>query len=175
MQIFFRKWHRRISILIAIPFVLTLVTGILMSTRGFNSWVQPKYPEFKANLVLGFEDILRISKSVKEAQIDSYADISQIEVRPAQGNIRVRSKRNQWEIQINGETGVITSSAPRRLSLLTSLHEGAFFGDLVRYFVFLPSAIGVLWLWFSGVFLLVKHYAKTKKTILKSRMKPGEE
>ncbi|AGH94815.1 PepSY-associated TM helix domain-containing protein [Pseudobdellovibrio exovorus] len=161
MNRFFRKWHRWISIVIAIPFTVTLITGLVMATRGFNTWVQPDYPKFKAELKLNFDDILKIAQEVPEAKIQSWKDVSQIDVRPANANIRVRSKHDMWEVQINGETGEITSSAPRRQSFLVSLHEGTYFGPFVRYGIFFPSSLGVLFLMISGIYLIFKHY-KTK-------------
>jgi uncharacterized iron-regulated membrane protein len=154
----FRKWHRIISLFIAVPFSITLISGLIMTTRSFNTWVQPDYPVFKAELKLSFADVLKISQGVSEAGIKNWNDVSQIDIRPATGNIRVRSKINYWEIQINGETGAITSSAPRRQSFLSSLHEGAYFGSFVRYGLFLPSALGILFLMVSGMYLAIKFY-----------------
>lgn len=161
----FRNGHRYISLLVMIPFMVTVITGIIMTTRGFNTWVQPDYPEFKANLLLSFDDILKISQSVPEAKISGWQDVSQIDIRPSSGNIRVRSKANQWELQLNGQTGEVTSSAKRRQSLLVSIHEGAYFGPAVRYGIFLPSALGVLFLTLSGLYLLIKHYTVRKNAI----------
>lgn len=158
MNRFFRKWHRWISVLIAVPFTVTLITGLIMATRGFNTWVQPEYPSFKGELALSFPQVLQIVQNVPEANVKSWKDVSQIDVRPANANIRVRSKHNMWEVQINGETGEITSSAPRRQSFLVSLHEGTYFGPWVRYGIFFPSSIGVLFLMISGVYLIYKHY-----------------
>ncbi len=160
-----RKWHRWISIVIALPFAVTVVTGIIMATRGFNTWVQPDYPVLKSSVHISFEQILATARSVPEAQIESWQDISQIDVRPAVGNIRVRAKKTQWEIQIDGATGEIVGSGIRRLSFLTSLHEGAYFGPLVRYGLFLPSALGVFFLLISGVYIFAQPYFK--KNILR--------
>lgn len=149
----------------ALPFSVIVVTGLIMTSRGYNTWVQPAYPEFKAQLKLNFDDILKISQGVPEAKIKTWTDISQIDIRPTTGNIRVRSKSDNWELQINGETGEITSSAPRRQSMLVSIHEGAYFGPFVRYWIFLPSSIGVFFLLLSGIYLLLKHYASRFKKV----------
>lgn len=163
MNRFFRNWHRWVSIFVAVPFTIIVVTGLLMTTRGYNTWIQPDYPEFKAELKLSFDEILKTVQAVPEADIQSWKDVSQIDIRPAAGNIRVRSKTSNWEIQINGETGEITSSAPRRQSMLVSIHEGAYFGPFVRYWIFLPSSIGVFFLLLSGIYLILKHYSSRFK------------
>jgi len=157
-----RKWHRGVSILIAIPVFITLVTGLLLSTRGFNTWVQPAYPPFQAELKVNFDQILKAAQSVPPAKIASWNDVTQIDIRPGKGNIRVRSKNN-WEVQINGSTGAVTQAGPRRVSWLMSLHEGASFGPLVRYGVFFPSAVALLFLLLSGVVLFFQPVIQRRK------------
>lgn len=156
---FWRRWHRLISIFIAAPFALTLITGLIMTTRGFNSWVQTPYEGPKAELKISFEQILNACRSVPEAEIKTWKDISQIDIRPSNGSVRVRAAKNLTEVQINGETGEVVTVAPRRMSLLTSLHEGAYFGPWVRYGIFIPASLGVLFLLVSGIVL----YARTRK------------
>lgn len=145
-----RKWHRWVSIVIAIPFLITVVTGILLASRGFNPWVQSSYPPVASSLKISFDEILAAAKTVPEAQISDWKDVSQIDIRPSTGNIRVRSK-NMIEIQIEGGTGKVTGSSIRRVSWLVSLHEGAEFGPWIRYGIFFPSALCVFFLLLSGV------------------------
>lgn len=167
MNRFFRKWHRWISIVIALPFIITLSTGILLATRGFNSWVQPDYPSPKSSLAISFPQILDAARSIPEAKIQDWKDISQIDIRPAVGNIRVRAKFTQWEIQIDGITGKVTGTGIRRASFLTALHEGAYFGPIVRYGIFFPSALGVFFLLISGVYIFLQpFFFKRKKKFI---------
>lgn len=154
----FRKWHRWISLLVALPFFVTLTTGLLLATRGFNTWVQPSYPPLHTTLKISFDQILHAAQSAPEAGIKSWDDISQIDIRPATGNIRVRAKTSQIEIQIDGETGKITGQGLRRVTWLMTLHEGAYFGSLIRYGLFLPSALGVLFLLISGLWIFFQPY-----------------
>lgn len=158
----FRKLHRWISLLIAIPFFITVVTGILLATRGFNSWVQPSYPKLTSDLKISFEQVLQSARTIPEAQIAAWDDISQIDIRPSSGTIRVRSK-NLWEIQIDGANGQVTGNGPRRFPLLIALHEGAYFGTWIRYGIFLPSAVGVFFLLISGLLIFFQPYLRAKK------------
>lgn len=160
-----RKWHRWISLIIALPFVITLLTGIILATRGFNSWVQPSYaPLTDRGVAISFEKILEAARSVPEARIQEWKDISQIDIRPEKANIRVRAKNTLWEIQINGITGEVTGKGERRFSLLIALHEGAYFGDLVRYGIFFPSSLGVLFLLLSGIYIALQTYMNKHKS-----------
>jgi uncharacterized iron-regulated membrane protein len=163
MNRFMRKWHRWISIIIALPFLVTLVTGLLLASRGFNAWVQPEYPSGTPGLQISFEQILAAAKSVPEAEIQTWKDVSQIDVRPGNGRIRLRAKNTQWEMQIDGTTGEVLGKGIRRASLLTSLHEGAYFGPVVRYGIFVPSAIGVLFLLISGVVIFAQPFLIKRK------------
>lgn len=146
--------------MIAVPFTVTLVTGIVLATRGFNTWVQPDHPALRSDLRISFARILEVAQSVSEAKIQTWKDVSQIDVRPATGNIRVRARHTLWEIQIDGATGTVVSKGLRRFSWLVALHEGAYFGPVVRYGIFLPAALGVLFLLFSGLVLGFQFYLK---------------
>jgi Uncharacterized iron-regulated membrane protein len=164
MNRFMRKWHRWVSIIITIPFLITLVTGIVLATRGFNTWVQPQYEAIDAaGLNVSFEQILAAARSVPEAEIKEWKDVSQIDIRPGPGNIRLRAKKTQWEIQISGVTGEVTGKGIRRASFLVSLHEGAYFGPVVRYGIFFPSALGVFFLLVSGVVIFVQPFILKRK------------
>ncbi len=160
----FRKWHRWISVVIAIPFTLTVVTGIILSTRAFNTWVQPDYPAMNSKMDPSFDKILAAAQNIPEAEIKTWNDVSQIDIRPAKGNIRVRSK-NMWEVQIDSMTGQVVGSGIRRFSFLVQLHEGAYFGDLVRYGIFFPSALGVFFLLISGIIIYISPYLKKSKNL----------
>lgn len=163
MSRFMRKWHRWISIIIALPFLITMVTGIVLATRGFNSWVQPEYPTGQVGLQISFEQILAAAQSVPEAQIKTWKDVSQIDIRPGNGRIRLRAKNTQVEMQIDGVNGQVLGTGIRRSSLLVSLHEGAYFGPVVRYGIFLPSAVGVLFLLISGVYIFIQPFLIKRK------------
>ncbi len=160
MSRFFRKWHRWVSVVVAAPFLVIVVTGLLLASRGFNTWVQPAYPRVQTTLDISFAQILQVAQSFPQAEIHSWSDVAQIDIRPASGNIRVRAKKTQWEILIDGGNGRIIGTGLRRASWLTSLHEGAYFGELVRYGLFFPSALGVFFLLVSGMIIFALPYMK---------------
>ena len=141
-------------------FTIMLLTGILLATRGFNPWLQPAYPESSVPLETSFAQVLATAQSVPEAKIKTWQDVSQIDIRPKTGLIRVRSKHGMYELQIDGQSGALVASGIRRVSWITSLHEGAYFGPWVRYGVFFVSALGVLFLMISGSILAVAHYRR---------------
>jgi hypothetical protein len=46
----------------------------------------------------------------------------------------------------------------RRSDFIETLHDGSWFGDSVKLYVFLPVAIVVLGLWFTGMYLFALPY-----------------
>ena len=164
MHPFNRRWHRRISIFIALPFFITLTTGILLITRSINPWLTPVESATHAELMLSFPQILEAVKNVPEANIHAWADIASIQAQPKTGVIRVRTK-DRWEIALDGASGAIVGSGPHKVGMLMAWHEGAYFGDIVRYGIFLPSALAVLFLLISGVVI----YAQTWRAKRRAR------
>ena len=76
-----------------------------------------------------------------------------MDVRPSKGIAKV-TLRGDWEIQIDLETGKVLQSAYRRSDVIETLHDGSFFaGDFTKLGVFLPSAIALLVLWCSGLWM----------------------
>lgn len=148
-----RKIHRIGAILIALPFLIILVTGLLLQVKKDVSWVQPISQVGVSNIpVLTFDEILTISTSVPEAEITSWDDIDRLDVRPEKGMVKVRAI-NHWEIQIDTDTGDILQIEYRRSDIIEALHDGSWFSDATKYWVFLPTGIIVLILWISGVYL----------------------
>lgn len=159
-----RKWHRWVSIFITLPFLVIVSTGIILATRGYNTWMQPEYKAPSSELKISFPALLAAVKTVPEAGMQSWSDISQIDARPKTGQIRVRAKKDHWEVQVDGLSGTVTGFGQRRVSWFVSLHEGALFGDNVRYGVFFPSAIGMLFLTISGIWIFFQPYLRKWKT-----------
>ncbi|MFY7951313.1 MAG: PepSY domain-containing protein, partial [Armatimonadaceae bacterium] len=60
------------------------------------------------------------------------------------------------EVQVDSADGTVLSRAVRRSDWIESIHDGSFFGgDIGKLGVFLPSAIGLLLLWISGIWMFV--------------------
>jgi uncharacterized iron-regulated membrane protein len=155
---FFRKLHRWGAILVAAPFLVVIVTGLLLQLKKELPWVQPpakrgtaKYP------TASFEAILAAAKSVEVADVQSWDDIDRLDVRPDRGIVKVQCK-NHWEIQIDTASGQVLQTAYRRSDLIEAIHDGSWFHENVKYWIFLPAAAVVLGLWLTGVYLFVLPY-----------------
>ena len=143
-----RKYHRIISLVIFLPFLLMVITGLLLQVRQNAEFIQPKAVKMefqKGQSLLSFENIISASK-VSEKEID------QIIYKPEKFHLALRLK-NGNELQIHPQTGEILKSSPRLTGLLIDLHQGSFFSSLGQYLIFLPAGLGVLFLLISGLII----------------------
>lgn len=153
MKRWIRKLHRWGALITLIPLLLVIVTGLLLQVKKQVAWIQPvTYKGSSSTLSLGWERLLEISRSVKEASVSDWSDMSRIDIRPGSGMIKVICA-NHWELQIDAATGAILSSTYRRSDWVEQLHDGSFFSEPVKLFVFLPSGLILLGLWLTGVYL----------------------
>ena len=150
VALFFRRFHKWIALLIALPFLVIISTGILLSISPQLHWLQPHTPNLAPGISISFEQILKAAKTVPEAAIETWSDVLQVEARPEKGIVRVRAQ-NYWEIQISGQTGEVIGAAPRWKTLLITIHDGSWFSSWVRYGIFFPTGILAFVLWFTGL------------------------
>jgi hypothetical protein len=155
---FFRKTHRWGALVVALPFVAVIGTGLLLQLKKELPWVQPptkrgaaKYPSAT------FDAILAAAKSVPEADVQGWDDIDRLDVRPDRGIVKVQCK-NHWEIQVDTATGNVLQVAYRRSDVIEAIHDGSWLHDNVKYWIFLPAGVVVLGLWLTGMYLFVLPY-----------------
>ena len=148
-----RKLHRIGAIIIALPFLIVIITGLLLQVKKDVAWVQPASQEGISTIPsITFQQILEISQSVPEAEISSWDDIDRLDVRPDKGMVKVRSV-NHWEIQIDTENGSVLQVEYRRSDIIEAMHDGSWFSDGAKYWVFLPTGFIVLILWITGIYM----------------------
>jgi uncharacterized iron-regulated membrane protein len=160
-----RKLHHWGSIVIAVQLAVVLVTGVLLLLKKDFDWIQP--PTIKGEqkgIRIGFDEILAVARTVPEAEIESWADVDRLDVRPRKGIVKARAE-NSWEIQIDATTGAVLQVAYRRSDLIESIHDGSFFGEYAKLWVFLPSALVLIVLWITGMVIFFRPYiVKARKS-----------
>lgn len=153
-----RKIHYWLAVAAALPMLIVIVSGLFLQTKKHFDWIQPTERRGSGTTpVISLPDVLEISRTVPEAGIDSWDDISRLDVRPGRGMLKVRA-RNDWEIQIDTATGAILQTAYRRSDLIESIHDGSFFHESVKTWIFLPAGIVLLILWLTGIYLFILPY-----------------
>lgn len=139
-----RRWHRIVSVIIALPLFVVVLTGIVLQWRGSFESIQPSTivsPEENRPL-LSLEDI---SSRVQ-------GPIDQIIYRPSKNALAVRMK-DGMEVQLHPQTGVVLKSALRRTSFLIDLHQGSFLGGFGQFGLFIATSWGLLFLLVSGLLI----------------------
>ncbi|MFT4633407.1 MAG: putative iron-regulated membrane protein [Candidatus Azotimanducaceae bacterium] len=160
MKIKWQKFHRKThywgALLCALPIVVVLSTGLLLQVKKQFAWIQPTTISTESRSPqLTFDEILDISKTIPEANITEWRDIERLDVQPSKGVIKVRSK-NDWEVQLDQRSGTVLAVNYRRSDIIESIHDGSFFSDSTKLYIFLPAAIILFWLWISGMYLFFK-------------------
>lgn len=165
-----RKLHRWAALVVALPTIVVVVSGILLSVKKDFDWIQPVEQRGLSNAPsISFDEILEASRGVAKAQIEDWNDIDRIDVRPDRGVLKIKPVHTRWEIQIDTVTGSVLQVAYRRSDLIESIHDGSFFHEFVKRWVFLPTAVVLAGLWGTGLYLfLVPYLIKRRKRVLRS-------
>lgn len=158
-----RKVHYWGAIICALPVIIIVVTGLILILRKELAWVQPPTMHGQGNVpVISFAKILETTQGVTQAGITKWQDIKKLDVRPGKGVIKVQAK-NRWEIQLDHQTGAVLQVAYRRSGLIEAIHDGTFFHKYISLGYFLPSAVILLLLWITGIYLFLQPYLAKKK------------
>ncbi len=141
--------------MVAVPFLIVIATGLILQVKKQVAWVQPTEMkgapgEPQVSLAAVFE----AARSRPEAGIQSWSDIDRIDVRPGKGLIKVIGN-SRWEVQIDQASGAVLKTAYRRSDLMESLHDGSWFHDAAKLWIFLPSGVIVFALWITGIYLFL--------------------
>jgi uncharacterized iron-regulated membrane protein len=161
--------HRWGALISAVPLLVVILSGLLLLLKKEVAWIQPPTADGSGNgLALDFGQILEIARTVPEARIQSWDDIDRLDVRPSKGTVKI-SAVNRWEIQVDANTGEVLLVAFRRSDLIESIHDGTFFHERAKLGLFLPSAIVLLGLWLTGIYLFLLPYL-TRRTRRKPRV-----
>lgn len=159
MSVSFRKYSRSIhlwlSLVIFIPVIIVIASGLLLQVKKEFDWIQP--PTQKAQNSrpsLSFDNVLNAVRQVPQANLNDWDDIDRLDVRPAKGIIKVRGK-NHWEVQLNAQTGDVLQVAYRRTDTIEAIHDGSWFFDGAKLWLFLPAAILLSVLWVTGIVMLI--------------------
>lgn len=160
-----RKIHYWAAIITALPLLVIIGSGLLLQIKKQCDWVQPA--TMRANGAapeIMLARVLEIAQSVPEAQVLDWKDIDRLDVRPGKGILKIRCK-NHWEIQIDHQSGEILQTAFRRSDIIERIHDGSFFHQSVKLWVFLPSALILFVLWLTGLYLFLRPFFRARAAL----------
>ena len=152
---FSRLAHRWGAVLIAAPVLVVILSGLLLQLKKQSDWVQPPTARGSGGVpTLSFAEILAAAAAVPEAQVSSWDDVDRLDVRPSGGIVKVRCE-NRVEVQLDAATAEVLRVAVRRSDVIEAVHDGSWFHDAAKLWVFLPSGLALLGLWLTGIVLYV--------------------
>jgi hypothetical protein len=136
-----RRYHRWGAVAAGLPILLVIGSGLLLQVKKQVPWVQPVgAADAGVHTGRGMGRHPGRGAAVPQAGVQSGTDIDRVDVRPGKGILKVITK-NRWELQIALGTGELLQTAYRRSDLIETLHDGSFFGDPAKLWIFLPSGI----------------------------------
>jgi uncharacterized iron-regulated membrane protein len=151
-----RNVHFWLSMIISIPFLIVLLTGVLLQVRKQVPWIQPPSQKGQSQIpVLSMDSILRVVQKVPSAHVEGWGQITRLDVRPSKGIVKVQTRAGV-EVQVDMADGKVLQVAERNSDFIEALHEGTWFFDSANYWIFLPSSILMIGLLFSGFYLIYK-------------------
>ncbi len=155
LSILSRRLHRWGALLTALPLLLVIGSGLLLQVKKQVPWVQPAEQRTPVQTpAIGWDLILAAAQAMPEAGVTGWGDIDRVDVRPSKGILKVITT-SHWEAQLALADGAVLQTAYRRSDLIEQVHDGSFFGDPVKRWIFLPSGILLFGLWLTGLYLWV--------------------
>ena len=63
--------------------------------------------------------------------------------------------KNRWEVQLNAQTAEVLQVAYRRTDTIEAIHDGSWFFEGAKLWLFLPAAVLLFVLWVTGMVMLI--------------------
>lgn len=161
-----RQIHYWLSLVIFLPAGITFFAGVLLMLKKEIDWIQP--PTNKGVVAeqipqISYQQMVSAGQLYPETEVEEWSDIDRIDIRPDKGIAKIRANSG-WEIQVDTATGEVLNVAYRRSDIIESIHDGSYFSDGVKLYVFLPSGILLIVMWATGIYLfLLPRFRKRKK------------
>jgi hypothetical protein len=156
LNILNRKIHYWATVLVALPTLTIIGSGLMLQMKKQWTWVQP--PEQRGTgtaPVLDLHAILAAAQANPNLGVTGWDDVNRIDLRPSRGLAKVWL-RSGWEVQVDLGTGRVLQTAYRRSDLIESIHDGSWLaGDWTKLGVVLPTGIILLVMWFTGLWMFV--------------------
>lgn len=154
-QVLWRKVHYWVSAGIALPIMLVIVSWLLSQVKKNFEWIQPSEQRGGGGPPrLCMEQLLAVCMAIPEVLVSGWGDISRVDLRPDKSLLKV-STHNGMEVQVDAADGRVLQVAPRRSDVIEALHDGSWFGKVIKRWVFIPAGVLLAVVWGTGVFLFV--------------------
>ncbi len=158
-----RRLHRWGAIAIGLPVLSVILSGILLQVKKQVPWVQPMEQRTPVSTpAVDWGLMLAAARGIPGAGVSSWDDIDRVDIRPGKGILKIITK-SRWEAQLALADGAVLQVAYRRSDLIEQLHDGSFYGDATKLWIFLPSGIVLFVLWATGLYLWLLPFLTKRK------------
>ena len=156
-----RTVHNWISIFIAIPLLLIVISGFFLQLKKDFSWIQPPSisGQSEATPIISHDALLATATSIPQTEGLKWAEFDRIDYKVDRGMVKFMTLEG-WEVQVDTTNGSILSVAERRSDFFEKIHDGSYFGNGVKYFIILPTAVLLFLLWITGLYMFIYPYVK---------------
>lgn len=172
---FWRQVHYWLSLAVFLPAGAMFIAGGFLMLKKEIEWIQPGSTRGVVEAQLpeaSFDAMLAAAAEHPEAGISEWSDIDRIDLRVGRGIAKLRANSG-WEVQVDTKTAEVLKVAYRRSDLIESIHDGSFFSDAVKLYVFLPTGILLIVMWGTGIYLfLLPRISKRMRKKKKPRTAP---
>ena len=162
----FRQVHYWLSLAIFVPAAIMFVAGAFLMLKKEIEWIQPSTATGSVEGQVPsatFDQMLEAARQHPEAGIENWSDIDRSDLRVDRGIAKLRANSG-WEVQVDTATAQVLKVAYRRSDVIETLHDGSFFADWVKLYIFLPTGILLIIMWGTGGYLfLLPRIAKARK------------
>ena len=162
---FWRQVHYWLSLAVFLPAGVMFIAGGFLMLKKEIEWIQPSTQRGVVEDTIpaaSWEQMLASARAHPEAGIAEWSDIDRIDLRVDRGVAKLRAKSG-WEVQVDTATAEVLNVAYRRSDLIESIHDGSFFSDEVKLYLFLPTGILLVVMWGTGIYLFLLPRMRKKK------------
>lgn len=163
-----RDIHYWGAIIAALPLVVMIGAGILLMLKKEVAWIQPaSMRSEQAGVPLtSIRTLFDAAAGDERFHVTSWQDLDRIDIKPEKGIVKFIAKSG-LEAQVDLYSADVLQVAERRSDLIEAIHDGSYFADWIKLYVFLPVGIFLLGLWITGLYLFIRteyKKAQSRKT-----------
>ncbi|MFK7959903.1 MAG: PepSY domain-containing protein [Phycisphaerales bacterium] len=159
--------HKWVGIGLAVILALLSATGFLLLVKKDYAYLQPPTMRGEPGETQDFlpiHEVLDRAYAIGHPAFQSIDDIDRIDMRPGKRVHKIRSNHDYLEVQVDAITGAILSGpTPRRSDFVERLHDGSWFGDWAHGWLMPATAICMLGLVVTGLWIWITPIVKRRK------------
>ncbi len=173
-----RDIHYWGAIISALPLVIMIGAGILLMVKKEFDWIQPPSQRSAGSGMPAISLEQLFEAAIDEGKLDvvGWSDLDRADIKPSKGIVKFVSDSGM-EVQVDLYTAKVLQVAQRRSDVIEAIHDGSYFADWVKLYVFLPIGVFLLGLWITGLYLFIRteyKKAQSRKSKRARRLQAAE-